>query len=155
MPFTGNGDEVEHGEVSEVWFTRPYRTMWNPFGEPHEVPTDQANLIDLLLQGWTMIAPEHPRERPQGKLMRNGSIFYYEDSAKEVSDVERRRMERDPSTVMAQTQAPAPTATYYSPQGDKLEGLPADPESMAKYLELGLSLTPPAKTPARRRLKAV
>lgn len=153
MPFTGNGDEVEFGEVADVWFDRPYRTMWNPYGEPHEVPTDQANLIDLLLQGWTMIPPEHVREKPRGKKMKNGSIFYYDDAAKDVSEVERRRMERDPSQVMTAAGAPV-TATYYSPQGDKLE-LPADPESMKGYFELGFSLTPPSKTRGRAKLRAV
>ncbi len=155
MPFRGDGDQIEHGEVAEVWFDRPYRTMWSPYGDAHEVPTDQANLIDLLLQGWTMIAPEHPRERPTGKLMRNGSTFYYQDATRDVSEVERRRMDRDPSTVMAQTHAPTPTATYYSAQGDKFEGWPADPASIKEYLALGFSLTPPSRTRGRAKLKVV
>lgn len=147
MPTKIDGDKVAHGEVKEVWFDRPYRTMWNRFGEPSEMPADQVNLLDLLQQGWTMYEPppERVEQRPTGKLMRNGSIFEFGATAQDVSAAERARIERNPSVS---TGAVTPTATYYSPQGDKFEGWPADPESIRQYFALGFSLTPPA-TPAK------
>lgn len=140
-----DGDKVAHGEVQEVWFDRPYRTMWNRYGEPHEMPTDQNNLIDLLLQGWTMYDPPNPAEKPRAKLMRDGTIFDYGLTSQDVSDVERARMNRNPSVSTGMV---TPTATYYSAQGDKFEGWPADPESIRQYLDLGFTLSPPA-TPAK------
>jgi len=39
-----------------------------------------------------------------------------------------------------------PKMTFYRPDGEALPNLPADANSIAKYLERGLSLVPPPKT---------
>lgn len=152
-----DGDKVEHWEVSEVTFDRPRRIMWNRWGEPHEVPIDPVSLLDWVSQGWTMHEPLHPEERPRAKKMRDGSIFEYSQGAADPTPAEKRRMVEGRDRAAGTPAAPAsPVATYYSPQGDKFENWPADPASVKQYLELGFSLTPPAKTTRRRtQLKVV
>jgi hypothetical protein len=145
-----NGDQVEYHSV-DVFYDRPYRTMWNRYGEPHEMPADSSNLIDLLSSGWTIYEPPNPQPKPTAKLMRDGSIYDFGTSARDVSSVEQARMDRNPSVS---TGAVTPTATYYSEQGDKFEGWPADPESIRQYQELGFSLRPPARSPGRPRKRS-
>lgn len=146
-----NGDEVAHGEVKSVTYDRPYRTYWNPYGKSAYLPADPIQMSLFMEGGWMLHKPTNPLPEPTSRVMADGTIYEYASSANEVSEVEMKRMQRNPSEMQA---AATPTATYYSANGDVLEGLPADPKSMKEYLELGLSLTPPFKTevePAKLR----
>jgi hypothetical protein len=149
-----NGDEQEVGLVEEVYYDRSYRTLYNRWGDAHRVPSDPVTLSDLLQQGWTTSKPAHPEERPVGKQMADGSIFYYNTASQETSEVEIARINRNPSEM---GKAAGPTATYYNTNGDAFGPWPADPESLKGYMEIGFTLTAPAKAPATppRRLRAV
>lgn len=43
-----------------------------------------------------------------------------------------------------------PKMTYYKPDGEPLPNLPADPMFMRRYLNRGLTLTPPAPPPSAK-----
>lgn len=118
--------------LGTLTYDRDYRTYWNRYGEPSVLPADPVQLMILMEQGWTLFEPTHPLEKPTELI-----------GAADPSVGETERINRGGGrTVITST---APTATYYSPNGDVLEGLPADPANMKEYFALGLSLTPPIK----------
>lgn len=138
-PQPRDGENVAWAGLKEFKYDRPYRTYWNRYGETAYMPADPANLISFMEQGWTLFKPTHPEEKPTQQRMKDGTIFELAGASADLSDVERARINRTPG----EAKQAVPTATYYSAQGDAIPDLPADPESMKKYLELGLSLTPP------------
>lgn len=137
-----NGDEVAHGEVTEVTYDRPYRWFYNPYGDKAWLPADPVQMSLWMEGGWTLHKPRNPLKKPTSQKMRDGSVFEFSNSAADVSDAERVRLNRNPSQLSA-----APTATYYTAEGTALNNLPADAASMADYLKAGLTLDPPVKTP--------
>jgi len=137
-----DGDKVAHGEVRDVTYDRPYRWYWNAYGEKFWMPADPVQALIFMEQGWSLQAPRKPEKKPTTHKMRNCSVYSFADATVDVSEVEQARMNRTPGEV----KKAVPTATYYSANGDELPNLPADPESMKQYLELGLTLTPPTKT---------
>ncbi len=136
-----NGDEVEHGEVKGVYYDRPYRWYWNPYGVKAWLPADPVQMSMFMEGGWALSKPAHPLKQPTTQKMADGTEYDFGITGQEVSPVEKKRMQRNPSDVTSN----APTATYYSANGDELPNLPADPTSMHEYLTMGLTLTPPAK----------
>ena len=128
------------GDGSSLADDRPWRIYYNRYGESRRFPADPVQFQILTEQGWTVTKPRRPAVRPRQMKMRDGSIFDLNSAGNDVSEAESYRMQKVPNG-QANT---GPTATYYSQNGDVLPNLPADPASMKAYLELGLSLTPPA-----------
>lgn len=137
-------EDVNSGELigndSTLSDDRPWDTWYSQYGKPIRLPADAAQTKLLKMQGFSQTKPRRPRTQPTQMKLRNGSIFDLSSTAAEVSEAERYRMDKKPNGQPSN----GPTATYYSKNGDVLPNLPADPESMKQYLELGLSLTPPA-----------
>ncbi len=131
----GNG-----GGVGEIEDDRPWRTYYNPYGDAHRLPSDPVQMSLYMEAGWTLHKPSHPLKRPVEQKMRDGSIFNFGSASQDVSESELARFN---TTAESRARHSAPTATYYTTEGTALENLPADPESMEKYLAAGLSLNPP------------
>jgi hypothetical protein len=122
------------------------RTYWNQYGEPLEgLPADAYHLEFYLSKGWTLSKPPHPKKRPN--TVPTGSS--------ELTPGEVRRI-RDggAGTTEAKAVAAGPTATFYTQDGTAVPGLPADPESMKAYLEMGFILTAPATVSNVVRLRS-
>lgn len=135
-----NSGEIVH-DGSVLADDRPWVTWYSRYGKAIRLPADSAQSSILRLQGYTQSKPRRPRKQPTQLKLRDGSIYDLGVSQGEPSQAEINKL--NGGTGVA---APvAPTATYYSAHGDVLPNLPADPESMRQYLEMGLSLTPPAK----------
>jgi len=148
-----NGDEVAHGEVGEVYYDRPYRWYYNPYGVKAWLPADPIQMSLFMEAGWSLHKPKNPLKQPTSQKMRDGTVYEYAIATQDLSEVEAKRMKRSPSEVSA---AATPTATYYTKEGTALEGLPADPASMADYLKSGLTLDPPTKAAGEvKQLRAV
>lgn len=142
----GWGDKVEHGEVEQVTYDRPYRTYYNPYGQSAYMPADPVQMMLLAEGGWTIFKPINPLPAPKSVRTRDGGEFSFDVTGQDLSESERNRLNnRDKVTPqVVQQVAQAPTATYYTPTGTALHNLPADAENMKQYLAAGLSLDPPA-----------
>lgn len=132
------------GDGSTLADDRPWRIYYNQYGESRRFPADPVQFQILTEQGWTITKPRSPKAKPKTMKMRDGSIFDFGSAGNDVSQAEKYRMNKVPNG-QANT---GPTATYYSQNGDVLPNLPADPASMKAYLEMGLSITPPANVAA-------
>ena len=126
------------GDGSTLTDDRPWRVYYNRFGESRRFPADPVQFQILTEQGWTIHKPRKAAAKPRTMKMRDGSIYDFGSTAAEPTSSELAKFNG------GGTQSTAPTATYYSQHGDILPNLPADPASMKAYLEMGLSITPPA-----------
>lgn len=140
-PLLREAERGRGGAVGPIEYDRPYRIFWNRYGEAFEFPADPAQFMLLIEQGWLVQKPRKPEPKPRFQVMRDGSHYEFSGTAQDVSEVERARMNKTPSSPAA-TQ---PTATYYTKDGNPLHNLPADPQSMSEYLAAGLTLDPPNK----------
>lgn len=120
-----------------------WTTYYSPFGKEVRFPTNPELHQIRLNSGWLMSPPSEPVPTPASIQMADGTVFDLGSTGSDLSANERARLNNT-----QEPKAAGPTATYYSPQGDVLPNLPADPQSMREYLELGLSLTPPVKEAA-------
>jgi hypothetical protein len=140
-----NGDLVEHGELvggdDGVTYDRPHRTFYNPYGLAAVLPADPIQMSIWMEAGWSLHKPSKPLEKPATQKMRDGSEFVFSTGAADVSEAEWERINASPTDRRV---AAGPVATYWTAQGGELPNLPADPESMAKYLAAGLLLDPPS-----------
>lgn len=116
------------------------RKYFNQYNEELLLPGDARNLeFYLEHKGFTL----QPRPDP---LVREATIGI------EDWDGSKQHVEVDAMPAAAAT----PTATYFTQDGTPVPNLPADPESMAAYLQQGLSLSPPeGVAPARPQLQLV
>lgn len=128
------------GDGDTLTDNRPWRVYYNRFGESRRLPADPVQFQLLTEQGWTVTKPRSPAKKPLTQKMRNGSIYEFNSASQEPTSAEWAKFNGGAAQVSV-----VPTATYYSQQGDVLPNLPADPASMKAYLEMGLSITPPAK----------
>lgn len=137
-------EDINSGEVihdgSVLTDDRPWETWYSRYGKAIRLPADSAQTQILRLQGFTHSKPRNPRKTPTKLKLRDGSIFDLASSSGDLTQAEKNKI----NGATGQTST-APTATYYSQQGDVLPNLPADPASMKAYSEMGLSITPPAK----------
>lgn len=123
--------------------TQPKRTYWTKYGERLAgLPGDAWSLEHYVLKGFLLAPPAHPEIRETPEII---GADDWDGISKENVEFEEMR-------------APAhPTATYYLPDGTPVPGLPADPQSILDYGDLGMYLSPaiaasaaanPAQTPA-------
>lgn len=105
---------------------QPKAVYYDRYGNKyHNLPADPWSIEHYGRRGWSLAPPSQVEERPKPAPVG-------------VSD--------DVLPRMPMAQAPVgPVATYYQKDGTAIEGLPADPQSMAQYLEMGLSLSKPAR----------
>ncbi len=133
-----NTDEVIR-DGSVLQSGQEWTTYYSPYGKVVRLPVNAE--LDRIRRkaGWLTSKPRVLKKVPTVIKMRDGSEFDFGSTGQSVSSAELARIKGQSSP-----QGSAPTATYYSAHGDILPNLPADPESMRQYLEMGLSLTPPA-----------
>lgn len=105
----------------------PTATYYDQYGEAKpNLPADRLSQSLYLRKGWSLTKPRRPKKRPVTELVG-------------VADWDGTRQ----SIPQDDELAAVAVATYYTAAGTPLPNLPADPESMAKYLASGLSLDPP------------
>ena len=109
------------GMLIRVTLSQKKRRYWDEYGEEHILPGDAWSMEHYVNRGLLLRKPLKPKKRPKVELV--GVQDW--DGKKEA------------------VEASGPTATYYTEDGAAVPNLPADPESMAKYLANGLSLSKP------------
>lgn len=118
------------------------RAYYNEYNERIVLPGDARNLEFYLEKGFTLTPRPNPSIRPTSGLV---GVEDWDGTKQDV------QLEAAPPA--------APVATYYTPDGHPVPNLPADPASMAAYMEQGLTLSPPAKLraaePERPQLRVV
>lgn len=144
-------EDVVSGEVigdeSSLSDDRPWAYYYNIYGDRHRLPADAVQMSLLMQGGWSLYPPQNPLPKPTSQKMRNGTVFEFSSTAGDLTEAEKRRLDRVPGEVVQAV----PTVTYYTKSGTPVEGL-ADPESMMKYLEMGLTLDPPVSKPEPKGL---
>lgn len=114
--------------------SQPRRVYYDAYGAKHRLPSDAWSLEHYLNRGFMLQPPANPLIREAAELV-GGDDWTGE---KQAIDGEGKPIS---PPMLAGT---VPTATYYTAEGQPIPNLPADPESMAAYLEQGLRLSPPA-----------
>ena len=114
------------GMLIRVTLSQKKRRYWDDYGEERILPGDAWSMEHYVNRGMLLRKPLKPKKRPKVELV--GVQDW--DGKKEA------------------VEASGPTATYFTEDGTAVPNLPADPESMAKYLQSGLSLSKPRASKA-------
>lgn len=100
---------------------QPKATYYNQYGDALLLPADPWSQEHYLGRGLKLTPPKKPKQRDPAQMV---GVAEWDGNKTAI-----------PSE--------GPTATYYTADGTSLPNLPADPESMTKYLAAGLTLSPP------------
>lgn len=112
---------------------QPKATYYDAYGRSMVLPADEFSRHQYLKEGLTLSKPRRPKALPK-------------EIDPNIAATQQDWDGRDPKLARS-APAAAPTVTYYTAAGTSFEGL-SDPDSMAKYFALGMSLEPKARSRA-------